>query len=65
MVQLKAMAAERIINMPAAFSPKLININCQLLTLLRPIMLIPTSSGRGEAIITAPKIGIIQVKYGV
>ena len=51
-----------MIKIPTAFNTKEIVINCQFLTLDKPKMDIPNSSGNGEAIIMAPIRGKIHVK---
>jgi len=50
-----------IINIPIVFRRKVMKIKYQFLTLERPSMLMPTSSGRGEAMIVAPTIGKSQI----
>lgn len=47
---------------PKEFRINDISINCHFFILLKPIKLIPISSGNGDMIIKAPKIGKIQEK---
>lgn len=50
-------------NIPIAFNRKEISRNLKVVILEIPIKLTPISSGSGEAIITAPRTGSVQLKY--
>ena len=52
-------------NIPIAFKIKVTNTNCQVLIFDSPIIVMPISSGNGEAIIKAPTRGNNHEKYGL